>query len=70
MNNNYDELLEIACRMSQELQELIDDAQEAGSDLPATRELLEDWNEVYKNTPLYWQSEIGDGECGIASLEE
>ncbi|PHS20210.1 MAG: hypothetical protein COA86_02660 [Kangiella sp.] len=42
-----DDLIEIACRFSQELRDFCDNATEAGSPLPCTEELLKEWDEAY-----------------------
>ncbi len=42
------ELIEIACKMSQELRDICDDAIECGSALPGTEELLKEWDAKYK----------------------
>ena len=41
-------LIEIAERMSQEMQEFCDDAIESGSALPGTEDLLSEWDEAYR----------------------
>lgn len=42
-----DDLIEIAERFSQELREFCDQAKEAGSSLPGTEVLLEEWDQAY-----------------------
>ena len=54
-----DELIEIAIKMAQELQDFVGDAQESGSDLPGTKALIEEWETAYqKQSP--WQKEIAN----------
>ena len=43
-----DELVYIACKMSQELRDFCDAAEESGSPLPCTEDLLKEWDENYK----------------------
>lgn len=49
-----DEILEIATRMAQELQDIIDDAEDAGCDnpLPGTKALLDEWEAAYREVRL------------------
>lgn len=42
------ELIEIACRMSQEISDICEDAKECGSSLPNTEELLNEWGDKYR----------------------
>jgi len=42
------DLIEIAERMSQEMQDFIDVARQSGSSLPGTEGLLNEWNEAYR----------------------
>lgn len=44
-----DEEMRIAKNMARELQGLVRDAEEAGSDLPEARELLNQWQEAIDN---------------------
>lgn len=48
MSDYLNEVLDIAARMSQELQEFVDVGEESGSEMRATKDLLEEWNEVYR----------------------
>jgi len=58
---NQDDLVEIAERMSQELQDFVDAANEAGSPLEGTKALLDEWNEAFARfNALTWQSSIRD----------
>ncbi len=41
-------LIFLGTLMAQELQEFVDDAEEAGSDLRSTKALIDDWNDFYK----------------------
>ena len=52
------ELIEIACRMAQELQEFIGDAQESGCEnaLPGTQALVDEWESIYRRTDESWKS--------------
>jgi len=48
-----DELLDIASRMAQELQEICDDAIESGSSLPSTQALVDEYeNDYFSKTNL------------------
>lgn len=61
-----DELLDIGCRMSQELQEFIDAGEKGGSDMTAPRALLEEFNELFKRSPLYWQKAVVNEDIDMA----
>ncbi len=43
-----DQAMEVACRMSQELQELMDEAKAAGSDLSGVQALINDFDQLHK----------------------
>lgn len=43
-----DSVMEVSCRMSQELQELMDDAKAAGSDLSGVQALINDFDQLHK----------------------
>lgn len=60
------ELIDIASRMAQELQEFIDEA-DAGCEnpLPGTAALIEEWESVYRRTNFYAQINL-DTESGAA----
>lgn len=42
------QIIEMATRMAQELQDFIADAEQAGSSLPGTQALVDEWEELYK----------------------
>ena len=65
-----DELLDIGRRMAEELQGLVDDAQEAGSDLPSVRVLLEEWEAVWRRTPFHWLNAMADETTEDLVLDE
>lgn len=46
-------VIDITVRMSQELRDLCDAAEESGSPLPATEELLEEWNDMYRTAAKF-----------------
>jgi hypothetical protein len=61
---NYDDLENWSCRAAQELQEVLDDAEEAGSSegcCASIRGLLEEHNRIISGMPL-WQMQIASGE--------
>ncbi|HEY9200745.1 MAG TPA: hypothetical protein VIQ81_04025 [Gammaproteobacteria bacterium] len=43
-----DQAMEVGCRMSQELQELMDEAKEAGSNLSGVQDLINDFDQLHK----------------------
>jgi hypothetical protein len=43
-----DDLIEIACRFSQELREFCDAAVDCGDSLPGTELLLKEWDDAYE----------------------
>jgi len=45
-----DQLIEIGCRMAQELQDFADEAVKAGNPLPSVSALIDEWNEEYQST--------------------
>jgi len=51
-----EELLDIASRMAQELQEICDDARQAGCSLESTQALVDEYEkEYFSKTNLSWQ---------------
>jgi len=71
---NQDDLVEIAERMSQELQEFIDAADEAGSPLEGTKALLDEWNEAFARfNSQTWQGallELPSDEEQLSFIDE
>ncbi|MEJ1381366.1 MAG: hypothetical protein RPT95_10430 [Candidatus Sedimenticola sp. (ex Thyasira tokunagai)] len=53
-----DAVLQQAIAMAQELQEICDDAEEDGSPLGATQALVDEWEELYKQIVVPWQSQM------------
>lgn len=54
-----DELLEIATRMAQELQDFIGDAEACGSSLPGTKSLVDEWETAYQKAQP-WQEQLAN----------
>ena len=54
------ELIDIASRMAQELQDFIDEAVDAGCEnpFPGTAALIEEWETAYRRTQFYAQSAL------------
>lgn len=52
------ELLDIGERMAQELTDFIDAGEEGGSDMTTARELLDDWEAIWRRTDRYWQNRV------------
>ena len=67
-----EELLDIATRMAQELQDICDDAIQAGSQLPSTQGLVNEWEtEYFAKTNLSWKNVLHDkANTGLACLDE
>lgn len=68
------ELIDIGSRIAQELQEFIDEAEQAGcSDpLPGTKALIDEWEDIYNRTDNWrdvLQKQEGKVDCGIAALK-
>lgn len=60
MSINYDDLENWSCRAAQELQEILDDVEEAGNSegcCASIRGLLEEHNRIISGMPL-WQMQI------------
>ena len=60
-----DEFIDIGSRMAQELQDFVDEAETASGDensLSCVRELIDEWEAVYKRTGLGWQSAVVNDE--------
>lgn len=57
-----DELIDIGIKMAQTIQDVIDDTEEAGCDnpFPDFKELLKDWDEIYKRSGDGWQQQLAD----------
>lgn len=67
-----EEVIEIATRMAEELQEFVGEAITASGDddaLKGTQDLIEEWESIFRRTHLSWQPEIdhlaGDVEIKI-----
>jgi hypothetical protein len=54
----FDELLNIAERMAQDLQEYRDAAEKAGNPDSATDELLEEFHALWRRTNRNWQGDL------------
>lgn len=66
-----EELLDIGCRMSQELLEFIEAGEERGNKMTASRSLLDEFNEMYQRSNLYWLNEIkNNDDCDMGILKE
>ncbi|MDH5257006.1 MAG: hypothetical protein OEX07_03330 [Gammaproteobacteria bacterium] len=59
MTDNEEKLMELVPKLLQELQEFVDDAHEAGSDLPGTRELIEEGEQVMQQVSP-WQNKLAE----------
>lgn len=55
---NLDNLRDIADRMAQELQDFVDEAEQAGSSLPGVKSLVDEYNEFVRQTS--WQKKLAD----------
>jgi len=66
-----EELLDIAVRMAQELQDFCDEANQAGSPLPSVQGLVDEFNNDYfAKTQLSWMGSVTDKNVpGIAALQ-
>lgn len=53
-----DDVMEVGCRMAQELQEIVDDAVACGSDCPSARALINDFDEINNRWNSPWQKTI------------
>ena len=60
MSEYLDEVLDIGCRMAQELQEFVDAGEESGSNMAAPRALLDEWNEVYNRSGHSWKQQLAE----------
>ena len=65
------ELLDVACRMAEDIQEYIDDGEKGGSNMASSKELLDNFNILYGKTNRSWQNIMADGEPSVlmASLD-
>jgi len=63
-----DDVMEVACQMAQELQVFVDDAKECGSDLPGTRALIKDFDEINQRWNNWFQHMANDSDSNIAAL--
>ncbi|MBD3609049.1 MAG: hypothetical protein HUJ30_00710 [Gammaproteobacteria bacterium] len=57
--DNCEELIEIAERMSQELQDFIDEGINGGRDMSGPQALLDEWNAAYSKSQG-WQAELAN----------
>tara|TARA_R110002096_G_scaffold172484_10_gene346215 strand:+ start:224 stop:472 length:249 start_codon:yes stop_codon:yes gene_type:complete len=71
----FNELFDMCIRMADDLQEYVNAAEEAGSSAPATQEILDDWNGLYRRSPFYWQTAVlnddkstGDDPLGLMDI--
>ncbi|MBE9538506.1 MAG: hypothetical protein IMF06_05445 [Proteobacteria bacterium] len=51
-----DELLDIGALMAQEIQDFIDAAEEAGCSMAGPKELLDEWEKLWRRSKLGWQN--------------
>lgn len=60
-----EEVIEVAVKMAEDLQEFVSDAIAASNDenaLKGTQDLLEDWESVFSRTPLSWKRYAAQGD--------
>lgn len=55
---SFNDLLNIAERMSNELQEFVDAGNECGSKMEPTEALLNEFNEMLKKTDTHWLNQL------------
>ena len=66
-----EEMIDVASRMAQELQDFCDEAEAAGSPLPGVLELINYWEMIYSKTALSWKNPLvtsADEPKGLACL--
>lgn len=69
MTPNEEKLVALVGNLLQELQEFVDEAQKAGSDLPGTRALIEEGEQILHDMDP-WQQHINTGDkTEIAALQ-
>lgn len=54
------ELLDIAIKMSQDIQEYIDEGEKGGSNMAASKELLDEFNELYAKSNQHWKNILSE----------
>lgn len=61
---SQEELIDIATKLAQTIQDVIDEAEEAGCDdpFPDFRLLLEEWEAIYKRCGVSWQAQLMDSD--------
>ena len=65
------DLLDLATRMSQELQDFLDEAKKAGSDLTGVKELITECDEMNKKFFTPWQQQCASNDTvELACLSE
>ncbi len=63
------ELMDIACRMAEDIQEYIDEGEKGGSNMSSSKELLEDFNQLYMKSNRSWQNIMAYGNAsGLEAL--
>ena len=69
--NTAENLIEVGTKLAQELQDILDDAHKAGSDLPGVQALIDEWETAYQQHEP-WQNKITDSTielpAGLAAL--
>lgn len=69
LQHSVDELLDIACRMAQELTDFIDEAKQAGNPLPGVQQLVNEWEEIHsEHSPLSLLKGNGPLPKGLVNL--
>ena len=66
----FDELMYLAERMAQDIKEYVDAGEQSGSDMAASKFLLEEFEELRRRAGLSWMDQVSEGEMpeGLVDL--
>ena len=66
----FDELMYLAERMAQDLQEYVDAGEKGGSDMTTSKFLLKEFEELRRRAGLSWMNQVSEGEIpeGLVDL--
>ena len=65
-----EEIIEIAAKMAQELQDIIGDAEKAGcqNPLPGVKALIDEWEDVFSRTQGSWMKKLAHTDNSNSNL--
>ena len=65
----FDELMYLAERMAQDIQEYVDAGIQGGSDMAASKFLVEEFEKLRKRAGLSWMDQVSEGKMPDGLIE-